>query len=255
MSGYSTILSQNFSSGPGASITVNGTDMNLTEGAQVTSSAFSTGPGGDLTVASSGSITIDGTLAAPSFINTGFGTMVQPGASGNAGNVTVSVANTLTILAGGAISSETGEAGNAGNVTVTAGTIIADDAVAPIPGGIFSLVDSPSFFIFLPFSDTATGNGGNVSVQAAQITITGSAEIGTFTYGNGNAGNVVINGTLPSGTVLVDGSSTAGLFTGVFSQSFTDANAGSVSVQGSRSRSRAMARLPPRAMAPARSVT
>src|SRR6185295_17354639 len=113
---------------------------------------------------------------------TGIDSVAAPGSSGNGGDVTVHVSDTLTISNVGSIDSDTYSTGNAGTVS-----IFADRLVMNRGGQISS-------------STFGAGNGGSIAIDARFVTLDGgdpvvNSRIGSESkfFASGNAGDVTIN--------------------------------------------------------------
>ena len=117
---------------------------------------------------------------------------VSNGGVGNAGGVEITTAN-LSLTNGGTVSASTFGQGDAGTVRINAsGTISIDgEDVEGFPGGIFSDVNGGG-----------VGNAGGVEITTANLSLTNGGTLGASTFGQGNAGTVIINA---SGTIFVDG--------------------------------------------------
>jgi len=232
LSNATLVRANNSGTGAPGTIEIRGGQIAMTGGSEVISSTRGAGAGPDINVIASGSLTIDGTQRAD--INTGIGSFVRPGATGRGGAVNVQVRNALTLVGGGLIASETAAAGNGGPISINAGTLTADAATTPLFGGVFSAVDGSSAIFALNGLSfqfgVGTGNAGDVTVQANQMTLTGTASLASYTFGRGNGGKVSAIG----GNILIDSSTAPGVFTGVNSLSFSNGNAGPLNVQGNQ---------------------
>jgi filamentous hemagglutinin family protein len=101
-------------------------------------------------------------------------TVVQPGGIGQGGNIDLNT-DTLSITNGAQLQTSTGGQGNAGDIAVNARTIsFSGGAVESkvIPGGV--------------------GNGGNITLTMDSLSLTNGGQIEASTFGQGNAGNIVI---------------------------------------------------------------
>ncbi len=171
----------------------------ITAGGQISVSTFSSGTGGTVMV-SAGTLAIDGS-ATPTRV-TGILALSNPGAFGNAGNLTVNVANALTITNSGEISAGTFSSGTGGNIVVTAGSL---SIAGSVPPGLFTGISGES-------SAGATGNGGNVTVSVTNgIAITSGGEIAASTFGAGKGGDLNIT----AGSLMIDDSAIPTSFTGI----------------------------------------
>jgi filamentous hemagglutinin family protein len=109
---------------------------------------------------------------------------LETGAIGKGGNITIS-SESLSLSDGARLQASTRGQGNAGNVFVKV-----NDSVSLADGLILSTVESG-----------ATGNGGNVNIDAASLSLKEGAQLQTLVReasntqlaGRGNAGNVNIN--------------------------------------------------------------
>lgn len=163
------------------------TDLLTTSQTSIVSWTFGPGDTGDVTV-SADTLNMDYSLIV---------TFVQPGATANGGDVTVQ-AGTITATTGAQIGSATFGLGNAGDVTVTAQDILLSGFQ---PGELNGDVYAPSS-ITSSVQPGAEGNGGTVSVTTGTLTIQNGADIGTSTFGVGDAGTITINA---SESVVIDG--------------------------------------------------
>ncbi|MEC4879839.1 MAG: filamentous hemagglutinin N-terminal domain-containing protein [Scytonema sp. PMC 1070.18] len=188
--------------GKGGNININAATLSLIDGTQLLTivreasdnEPAGRGDAGNITVNVTGKVAIarvqDGIASR---INSKVGT----GATGNGGNITIS-SGSLSLIDGAQLITSTYGQGNAGNVSVRA-----NDSVELSGGnmtGIVSTVESG-----------AVGNGGNINISAATLSLKDDAQLQTFVRGasdtqpagRGNAGNVTIDVT---GKVTIAGS-------------------------------------------------
>jgi hypothetical protein len=132
-----------------------------------------------------GSLSIDGSANPNNF--TGIEADSSERATGDAGNVTIRVDDTLRVAgSGGGITAITSSSGNGGNLTIHAGSLSIDGSATPSSAtGIFA-------------ASYGSGKAGNIGVRAESLSIDGSAkpgdQIGIFaaSYESGAAGSVSI---------------------------------------------------------------
>jgi filamentous hemagglutinin family protein len=182
-------------------------NLSILNGGLVSSSPAGDSHGGNIWV-SAGNATIDGggsTNVTRIYTDTHTGT-------DNAGDISVNVNGTLSLLNGGAIETETFSARNAGTITVKAGSLLIDDGNATVyRSGIANHAVSD------------TGNAGNIDVTVnGPLSIVNGGEIEAGTFSSGNAGTI----TVKAGTLVIDAASSPGFFTGVTNNAF-DASSGS----------------------------
>jgi large exoprotein involved in heme utilization and adhesion len=167
--------------GNAGNLTLETGELLVSLGGQIAVSTFGSGNGGELNVNAT-QIELIGTNS----INgnpSGLFANVAPNATGTGGNVTISTQG-LRIKDGADLSALTAGMGNAGNLTVTATDKIEVKGTGPdgFPSTINALVRS-----------TATGNGGNLNLNAPSILVTNKGELTVETVGNGRAGNLRID--------------------------------------------------------------
>jgi filamentous hemagglutinin family protein len=202
--------------GNGGDITVNAGSVNLRDGAQLISSTSGKGNAGNVNINVSGIVDITGVKNEfASGIRSGVGT----GAEGNGGNITVD-AGSVNLRDGAQLISSTSGKGNAGNVTLTA-----KDTVSFTGGNIFSRVRAGGM-----------GKGGNININAANLSIRDGSQLLTDTdgasdsqmVGKSDAGNVTINVSGLVDIFGVEDEIASGIFSGV--ETGTEGNGGDITV-------------------------
>ncbi|PHM07249.1 filamentous hemagglutinin, partial [Nostoc sp. 'Peltigera malacea cyanobiont' DB3992] len=152
---------------------------------------------------------------------------VEAGGVGKGGNIDINAATlsltdgaqllTITRAASATQPAGRGDAGNV-NVLVTGAVDIAGEKNG-FPSAIFSNVNTGT-----------VGNGGNITIDSADFSLSNGAQLSASTYGQGNAGNVTVrakDATTVSGTNQETGFSSA-LFT--FSDSDSQGKGGDITV-------------------------
>ncbi|MCP5086858.1 MAG: filamentous hemagglutinin N-terminal domain-containing protein [Rhodobacteraceae bacterium] len=202
------------SSGNAGIVTVTIDDaVSILNGGTIGSATFGAGDTGEVLV-SAGTLTIDG---QDHDFFTGILSQAQPGSSGNAGSVTVTIDDAVSIVNGGAVSSSTFGAGDGGQASVTAGTLTVDRQDSQLVTGIASFATSDSLGqagnITLDIQNLWIVNGGTISIeseptvdktilaniQPAEINISAqnltlsNAAITTESFGNVPAGSITLN--------------------------------------------------------------
>ncbi len=171
--------------GNGGNITIDSSSFSLRDGARLQASTFGQGNAGNVTVSAKDAVS----LAS----NARISNTVEASGVGNGGNIDINAA-TLSLIDGARLQASTSGQGNAGNVTVNA-----KDAVSLAYAPIFSTVGAGG-----------VGNGGNIDINAATLSLIDGAQLltntsgadGTQPPGRGNAGNVNVKVT---GTVDIAG--------------------------------------------------
>jgi large exoprotein involved in heme utilization and adhesion len=169
--------------GNGGNLTIETGRLLIQDGAQVITSTSGAGTAGNLTVIAPNSVELVGTNPNGQTAS-GLFAQVEQGATGNGGNLTIETGR-LLIQNGSAVSTSTFGAGTAGNLTVIAPDSVELVGTSPngqIASGLFAQVE-----------ERATGNAGNLSIQTAQMTIQGGAQVSTAARTGGNGGKLTIN--------------------------------------------------------------
>ena len=133
--------------------------------------ALATGNAGDISIKVADDVEL---------INSIIATYVGDSAVGNGGDITIE-ARSLFIAKNGHLLAETLNQGNAGNILVKV-----TDSV--------TLIDDSEFFSAVG-DDRAVGNGGNITIEARSLLISDDSELEASTYGQGNAGNILVRAT------------------------------------------------------------
>jgi len=166
--------------------------LDILSGGQISAATFGDGAAGNLQIAVSGDINITGTvldsqgnLTSRSGI---FAEVYSPG-KGNGGNVTINTSK-LFLAKGGRISASTFSSGNAGSLEINANKQINATGIEfnefgnPFISGLFAQVGTG-----------VSGNGGNLTINTAKLTISDGGQVSAATFGSGNAGSVLVNAT------------------------------------------------------------
>ncbi len=205
-------------SGSAGNINFSSATLELTDGAQISSSTLGAGPAGVVKVAVSGQATLSG--ANQTFPSGVYSNSASTGAGGDAGGILLS-AGSLQVLGGAEISSTTLGSGKGGSVAVNVSgpTFLSGVSASNGVSGVFAN----------SYSSTAGGDAGSISLSAASLQALGGAEISSSTFGSGKGGSVAVN---VSGQTILSGAAAAGV-SGIFANSespgASGGDAGSVS--------------------------
>ena len=177
----------------------------------VSSDTFGAGSSGGVRITTSGAVKLDQENSEGG----GVYSDVQSGAVGNTGGVYLD-AGSVSLTNGAQIGSSTSGQGNAGGVklNVTRDLQVNGESSQGSLSGVYSDVESG-----------AVGKTGGVYLDAGSVSLTNGAQIRSSTFGQGNAGSVVLNVTKD---LQVNGESSLGFVSGVFS----DVGSGAVGKTG-----------------------
>jgi filamentous hemagglutinin family protein len=233
------------SSGKGGNMTINTPILRLTEGGSIGSNVFASGDGGDITINANlieaiGSGAAESTNSQQQQVITFLGgqipstitTSVFPGSTGSGGDITINTQQ-LTLQAGASLGTGTFGAGDSGNLNIQADSIeVSGVASTGFPRSNISTTVT---------SATGIGKGGDLNIEAAQITLQDGGSIQAGTSGRGNSGNMMIRG----GVIELSGRSADGFFASGISTSVQDlsrfipgtigsGNAGNITINSDR---------------------
>ena len=175
------------STGRGGDILIEAPILRLHDGGQIGTTVESSGNAGNLTVHSQ-DIQLIG--ASDYFIYvSGLYLNVQRGASGKGGELTI-LTDRLSLADGAEISTATRGGGDAANITIQAKdiTVVGSLGNSTFPDLLPTLITSQ-------VDATATGNGGVIAINTDRLSIREGARISAETFGQGNAGRLLINAT------------------------------------------------------------
>ncbi|MGK7898629.1 MAG: filamentous hemagglutinin N-terminal domain-containing protein [Xenococcus sp. (in: cyanobacteria)] len=166
--------------GDAGNLNINTGKLIVQDGGQISGSTFGGGRAGNVIVNASESVEIIGSNEpiGPNDLSTGI--LAQTGNSeseGNGGNIEINTPN-ISITDRGVVLANTSNKGNAGNINLNVeDTVILSRAET----GVFSRT-----------SEEAIGDGGSISVDTRNLTITDGATVAVDSQGQGNGGIVSI---------------------------------------------------------------
>ena len=186
----------------GGTIQLQGRNIQLQDGSQVYSQTLGAVSGGGITVQAHDSLLISGISAVGD--RSGLISVVTPGATGDAGNILIQTPN-LGLTDGGTITSVGYGDGNVGNLTLQADRVNLTATTLSGFSGIISTYVGPS----------ATGQGGNITLNTQWLTLSAGSQILANTEGVGNTGNVTIRATTLEASALPTDSLATGIYNSV----------------------------------------
>ncbi|GET43267.1 two-partner secretion domain-containing protein [Microseira wollei] len=158
----------------GGDIVVNANNLTATNGGRLVAGTEGLGNAGDIIV-NANNISLSGVGASE--VESGFSNQVISGASGNGGNIFVNTGS-LSLTNGAQLSTDTDGLGKGGNISIVA-------------RGNVSLFGKDTA-IFSDVNRGAIAQGGNISIQAETVSIFDRAKLSASTYGQGNAGSILV---------------------------------------------------------------
>jgi large exoprotein involved in heme utilization and adhesion len=189
--------------GNSGGIQINTKDLSLTNGGQIDASTFGKGNAGSVIINATGNISASGESIKKG-LNSGIFSEVYSTEKGDAGGIQINTKD-LSLINGAQISASTLGQGNAGKIIINAtGNISASGESQNYYSGIFSSVES-----------SGVGNAGGIEINTKDLSLTDGGRISASTFGNGNAGSIIINAT---GNISASGEDKQGLGSGIFSR-------------------------------------
>jgi filamentous hemagglutinin family protein len=155
-------------------VQLQGRNIRLIEGSGLLAITEQNTPGGRLSLNASHAIEIMGTTEDGRFPSSIFSDVAQS-ASSEGGDVSI-VADRLKMSDNAILSTSTLGIGNAGDLSIQ----------------VANLEASREAGIFADVNQSATGNGGNLTIDANQIRLSSLAQIGTGTFGQGNGSRLTV---------------------------------------------------------------
>jgi len=176
------------SSDDAGSVYVNSRNINIEESSAILAKVEDSG-NGEISLNASDTISVVGeSLSATQPMLTGAFAEIAVGATGDGKSRLDIRANTVDISQAGQIGLGMAGEGTAGNVVVTADTVNANGSDANSPSSLYAAV-----LRAYPTGQSATGQGGNLTINTDQLNVTDGAQLSTSTFDSGNAGNLTVN--------------------------------------------------------------
>jgi filamentous hemagglutinin family protein len=167
--------------------------LKLTNGAVLYASTKAKGDGGDIIIHADDTVFV----GTDSFVMT---SVEQPNAIGKGGDIRISTGS-LELIDGGRLLTDTSSIGNAGSIIINARDTVSLDSKTHLSSAIFNRV--------LP---TGVGKGGDIRITTGSFRLSNKAELFSNTYGNGDAGSVIINARDTVSFNSGDGNFSSGVF-------------------------------------------
>jgi|GEM_PF-579060 filamentous hemagglutinin family protein len=182
--------------GNGGNLTIHTDRLSLRDGTQVSTNMFGNTQGGLLQI---NARDIVATGISESVVS-GIGSGLFPGSTGNAGDIIINT-DRLSLRDGAEVAALVLGSGQGGDIEIHAteieatGTVVAQSA-DPQYGQLIQLLGGrlPSG-VLTSVVPGATGHGGNITINAEQISLQEGAKIGAGTFGAGNSGDLTIQAT------------------------------------------------------------
>ncbi|MGB8687000.1 MAG: filamentous hemagglutinin N-terminal domain-containing protein [Microcoleus sp.] len=194
---FSRVESQG--AGQGGNVNLTAGSLSVTNGAVLQASTIGRGNVGSVNINVRDTAIFDGTSPDAEVFSSGVYSRVEDfNSAGEGGSINIT-AGSLSVTNGAVITASTAGEGNAGNVTVSVRDSITLDGVGPLTP---ALGIGQSSGLFSSVKRTGVGEGGNIRVTTRSLSIANGGVIVTRTEGQGRAGNIAVNA---ADFVTVDG--------------------------------------------------
>ena len=186
------IICDTESTGNGGNVDIDTESLKLSNGGQISASISGSGDGGNVTIKAKDASIDGGFKSSNGAYGTGIYCRADLDSTGDAGSLNIDT-KSLTLSNGGEIEASTSGRGNGGNVTIKAKDVSID--------GYFEI--SKSFFhpSMISCDTQSTGNAGSLKIDTESLTLSNGGQISTSTFGSGNGGDV----TIKAKDVSIDG--------------------------------------------------
>ncbi|MBW4449143.1 MAG: filamentous hemagglutinin N-terminal domain-containing protein [Spirirestis rafaelensis WJT71-NPBG6] len=174
------VSASTFGDGKGGNLTINTGELLIKDGAEVSASTFGSGKGGNLTVTADKVQLIGRSANGQSSSN--LSAQANPGSTGDAGDLRINTGEML-VQNGAQVSVGTFGGGKGGNLTITADKmqVIGRSANGQFPSGLYTQA-----------ARGATGNAGDLRINAGELRILDGAWVSASTLGGGKGGNLTV---------------------------------------------------------------
>ena len=168
--------------GQAGDIYISAESLEVTGGAYLSAGTLGRGDAGNVTINARYKVSFDG-VGRNGISSGAYGQARLSNTQGQGGNVNIT-ADSLLVTNGAVLSSSTYSQENAGNVSINVRDKVSFDGVGRNgqPSGAYSQVEKD-----------AGGNGGSVNITTGSLSVTNGAELIVSTFGQGNAGDLIIN--------------------------------------------------------------
>lgn len=221
--------------GNGGNISIVTERLTTTDGSQINASTLGSGNSGSLDITAQQTIELSG-RSADNSQPSGILARVEPGARGNATDVTVTTRR-LRVRDGARVATASLGTGNAGKLTIEATEFVEASGEGTNPGG------EPNPSQISALTAGTDGDGGDIEIKTQRVITTDGSQINASTSGSGNSGLINITGSeaIEINGRSADGSQPSGILARV--ESGAEGNARNITVTTRRLRVRDGARL------------
>jgi len=247
------IASDTGSLGDAGTVTIDAKQVSLTNGAQIRASTHNVGNAGDVIIRASESVEVSGLSSDNNIFISKIASQVNPGATESGGNAFIET-NRLTVSDGAQIQAGTFSTGSGGSLIINAtqSIDISDTVIDDNPTGLFtgpqgadasgsggdltvttgqlSMIGGETK-ISSAVSFEASGNAGNLLIEANRLVVGDGAQISAATNGTGQGGNLTVNAAESINLFGVDTTTEDGEPSGLVTATLGGGDAGDLIIQ------------------------
>ena len=188
---------------PGKDITINASELELTDGSTIRTQTGGPGAAGDIVVSAADHVLLSGEEASirPSGLysnSLGIEGVDPSTLGGNAGSIAITTPH-LELRGGARLDTTTQTSGRGGDVTIVANDFvtISGERIVPIPEDFFAVGSDTAGGIFTRtignvFCSGPCGAAGNISITTGALTLGGGSLIDSSTTSTGQGGEILI---------------------------------------------------------------
>jgi large exoprotein involved in heme utilization and adhesion len=223
-----TVLTGSIGPGNAGTLTVEGGQLILANGAGLTSLAKGSGNGGSISIAA-GSVVLDGDSTSITSTTAAAGLSAPSGSpipAGAGGSIKIA-AGTLTIQNGASVTAASLGDGLGGGISITStGDSTIDGTLTRGSTSLAAIQGIPLSTTGILSGSRGSGDAGPVTLSSTNLRIANNGGIASLSTGLGNAGGISVDVT---GTLAIDGTSAISQ-TGIASIASRNGNAGPIAV-------------------------
>ncbi|MEM9485564.1 MAG: filamentous hemagglutinin N-terminal domain-containing protein [Cyanobacteria bacterium P01_F01_bin.116] len=182
------LFARTLGSGSGGNIELRTNNLNITNGAAISTSTSGAGDAGNIMLDIAETARIDG-LERNGLAPSGIETDTNEAATGNGGDLRLS-ANRLEVTGGAQLGSSLSGIGEAGDILVEAGTVLVQGFDA---NAIVNNREIARSIITSNIQETGQGQAGNIMITADNLIVADGGIIDAAVLGNGDGGDIHLN--------------------------------------------------------------
>ena len=212
---FANAASVEVSGNSSGTVNVQGQNITLTDASAILSNTSGDGTAGSITLNGTESVQVTGVspneIPFVSYVSTG----TAPGSTGKGADLNINT-DYLLVAGGAQVDTPVFGSGDGGTLTVNAEKVELSSG-SPVAG---------SSGLFAPIVPGATGEGGDINVDADSLLVAGGAQVFAFSVSSATGGDININAQ----DIELNGASLNGTPSGLFTNTFANGDAGNLTI-------------------------